>query len=229
MRYARNSAFASYDYAICIFRRHDEFRILVTSSKTLKTLKTPETFIPGGPMAQRLRVTQEPGTPERVDYLSRAEVAAIFCVAPSTVTRWADEGRLACVRTLGGHRRYVKESVVQLVRMLTMLTKEEEGVDTITLEIPKLYGDHHTSAVHQALAQLPGVSKVWVSAAQHKVQINFDLNLIEPAEIAAHLAKAGYPTREGMEANIPSPSHKDPAWAELGLRMTETYSVGAKA
>ena len=27
-------------------------------------------------------------------------------------------------------------------------------MDTITLEIPKLYGDHHTSAVHQALAQL---------------------------------------------------------------------------
>jgi len=177
-------------------------------------------------MGHRAHATLESVVPEPVTYLSRAEVAAIFRVAPSTVTRWADEGRLACVRTLGGHRRYVKESVVQLVRMLT---KEEEGVDTITLEIPKLYGDHHTSAVHQALAQLPGVGKVWASAAQHKVQINFDLNLIEPAEIAAHLAKAGYPTREGMEANIPSPTHKDPAWAELGLRMTETYSVGAKA
>ena len=113
MRYARNSALVSYEYAICIFRRRDEFRILVTRSKTLKTLKTPETFIPGGPLAHRVRVTPEPGTPEPVDYWLRAEGAAIFCVAPSTETRWAEEGRLACVRTLSGHRRYVKESVVQ--------------------------------------------------------------------------------------------------------------------
>jgi excisionase family DNA binding protein len=177
-------------------------------------------------MVQRVRSTPEQPTPVPVDYLSRAEVAALFCVAPSTVTRWADEGRIACVRTLGGHRRYVKESVVQLAHMLT---KEDEGVETITLEIPRLYGDHHTSAVHQALAQLPGVGKVWASAAQRKVQISFDPALTEPAEIAAHLAKAGYPTREGVEVSVASPTRKDPAWAELGLRMTETYSVGVKA
>ena len=71
------------------------------------------------------------------------------------------------------------------------------------------------------------MSKVWASAAQHKVQINFDLNLIEPAEIAAHLAKAGYPTARAWKQHR-LPTHKDPAWAESGLRMTETYSVAPR-
>ena len=51
----------------------------------------------------------------------------------------------------------------------------------------------------------------------------------DPAKIAAHLAKAGYPAREDGEAGVPSATRKDPAWAELGLRMTETYSAGVKA
>lgn len=38
--------------------------------------------------------------------LTPAEVAAMFRVAPKTVTRWAKAGKLGAVRTLGGHRRY---------------------------------------------------------------------------------------------------------------------------
>ncbi len=44
--------------------------------------------------------------------LTPAEVAALFRVDPKTVTRWAVAGRLASIRTLGGHRRY-RESEVQ--------------------------------------------------------------------------------------------------------------------
>jgi len=176
-------------------------------------------------MAHRIRAIREPAIRQPADYLSRAEVAVVFGVAPSTVTRWADEGRLVCVRTLGGHRRYDRESVGKLVRMLT---KEETGVETVTLEIPGLYGDHHTSTVRQALAQLAGIDSVWASAALHRVQITFDPTVIDRAEIAAHLAKAGYPVRDDTETGAPSAVHKDPAWAELGLRMTDTYA-GVKA
>ncbi len=38
--------------------------------------------------------------------LTPSEVAALFRVDPKTVTRWARAGRIACIRTLGGHRRY---------------------------------------------------------------------------------------------------------------------------
>lgn len=165
-------------------------------------------------------------TEEAPEYLARAEVAAIFQVAPSTVTRWAEEGKLICVRTLGGHRRYAKESVIQLAQMLR---KEEAGVETMRLEIPRLYGDHHTIAVRQALAQLAGVRQVWASAAQHEVQVSYDPALTGPAAIEAQLAKAGYPAHDGAEDGPVPAMHKDPAWAALGLRMTQTHATGAKA
>jgi excisionase family DNA binding protein len=44
-------------------------------------------------------------------YLTRSEVAAILGVSPTTVTRWAREGRLPCQRTLGGHHRFDREVV----------------------------------------------------------------------------------------------------------------------
>lgn len=34
------------------------------------------------------------------------EVAKVFRVDPKTVTRWAKQGRLPAIRTLGGHRRF---------------------------------------------------------------------------------------------------------------------------
>ncbi|MGH9165474.1 MAG: BldC family transcriptional regulator [Acidimicrobiales bacterium] len=38
--------------------------------------------------------------------LTPAEVAALFRVNPKTVTRWARAGKITCIRTLGGHRRF---------------------------------------------------------------------------------------------------------------------------
>lgn len=47
--------------------------------------------------------------------LTPAEVAAVFRVDPKTVTRWAKAGRLASIRTLGGHRRYSEAEVRALM------------------------------------------------------------------------------------------------------------------
>lgn len=52
-------------------------------------------------------MTAHDGTaPELGSLLYLGEVAEKFRVAPGTVVRWADSGRLPCVRTPGGHRRY---------------------------------------------------------------------------------------------------------------------------
>ena len=53
-------------------------------------------------------MTDAPAPP---DLLTPAEVATIFGVAPKTVTRWAQAGKLAAYRTLGGHRRYLRADV----------------------------------------------------------------------------------------------------------------------
>ena len=52
--------------------------------------------------------------------MTPAEVAALFRVDPKTVTRWAVAGKLAAVRTLGGHRRYRASEVVHLLNIGTV-------------------------------------------------------------------------------------------------------------
>jgi len=52
--------------------------------------------------------------------LTPAEVAALFRVNPKTVTRWARAGKITCIRTLGGHRRFraseIRRSLEQMER-----------------------------------------------------------------------------------------------------------------
>jgi excisionase family DNA binding protein len=54
-------------------------------------------------------------TPDTPSYLKTAEVAAILHVSPKTVSRWAKEGKLPFLKTLGGHRRYPAAEIGQLV------------------------------------------------------------------------------------------------------------------
>jgi excisionase family DNA binding protein len=44
--------------------------------------------------------------PTQPIYLRTAQVAQLLQVSPKTVSRWAQEGMLPYLRTLGGHRRY---------------------------------------------------------------------------------------------------------------------------
>ena len=47
--------------------------------------------------------------------LTPSEVAALFRVDPKTVTRWAAAGRIASLRTPGGHRRFLETEVRRLL------------------------------------------------------------------------------------------------------------------
>jgi excisionase family DNA binding protein len=47
-------------------------------------------------------------------YLYAIEVAALFHVGSKTVARWAAEGKLPSMRTLGGHRRYPRAEIEAL-------------------------------------------------------------------------------------------------------------------
>ena len=56
------------------------------------------------------------GDDDAAELLTPAEVARMFHVDPKTVTRWAQAGKLSYMRTLGGHRRYRRDEVVDLLR-----------------------------------------------------------------------------------------------------------------
>jgi excisionase family DNA binding protein len=100
--------------------------------------------------------------------LTRTEVAEIFQVSPSTVTRWAEEGKLPSVKTLGGHRRYEAKAVMELSQHLE---KKETNMENALLNVPAMYADHHVIAVRNILTAMPGVADVWASSAWRQVQV----------------------------------------------------------
>ncbi len=54
---------------------------------------------------------------KRVDgYLTTGEAARLLGVSPKTVSRWADQGRIVHLVTIGGHRRFAR-SVIEQTRV----------------------------------------------------------------------------------------------------------------
>jgi len=57
----------------------------------------------------------DPTNPDPARLLSRAEVARLFGVSVSTVSRWARRGLLKAVRTPGGHYRFRSDEMRRAV------------------------------------------------------------------------------------------------------------------
>lgn len=64
-------------------------------------------------------------------YLSPSEVARELHVSPKTIARWADQGLVPCIVTLGGHRRFRRKDVAEIARRMhrdstvTVVNREE--------------------------------------------------------------------------------------------------------
>ncbi|HEX5691902.1 MAG TPA: helix-turn-helix domain-containing protein [Roseiflexaceae bacterium] len=61
------------------------------------------------------RQPQPEHAPESGDWLSLQEASELLGVTTSTLRRWGDSGRVTMKRTLGGHRRFARESIARLV------------------------------------------------------------------------------------------------------------------
>lgn len=61
--------------------------------------------------------SQEPTKQDkpRRAYLTVSEVADLFHVSSKTVVRWANDGRLPYMATLGGHRRFPRGPIEAMV------------------------------------------------------------------------------------------------------------------
>jgi len=58
-------------------------------------------------------------------HLRTAEVADILHVSPKTVSRWAKEGKLPFLKTLGGHRRYPETAIRELAATLAQELEQD--------------------------------------------------------------------------------------------------------
>jgi excisionase family DNA binding protein len=56
--------------------------------------------------------------PDAESFLHTSQVADLLHVSPKTIARWAKDGRLPFLRTLGGHRRYPEQAIRQLAASL---------------------------------------------------------------------------------------------------------------
>lgn len=64
------------------------------------------------------RIEEERPAEDPAHLMTPGEVAAAFRVTPRTVTRWADAGHLTAIRTLGGHRRYLRSQIMTALENL---------------------------------------------------------------------------------------------------------------
>lgn len=53
------------------------------------------------------------------DYLTPAQVGRVLHVSPKTISRWAAQGLLPCLVTLGGHRRFRRDHVDAIARRMS--------------------------------------------------------------------------------------------------------------
>ena len=49
-------------------------------------------------------------------YMTTGEVAEALGISPKTVARWANEGKLPHLTTLGGHRRFPRAEIERLAQ-----------------------------------------------------------------------------------------------------------------
>ena len=54
-------------------------------------------------------------------YIRTAEAAKMLRVSPKTVSRWAKQGKLPHVVTLGGHRRFPADAIQRLATKLEVV------------------------------------------------------------------------------------------------------------
>ncbi len=65
-------------------------------------------------------------------------------------------------------------------------------METLTLDVPAMYGDHHVTEVRRILLELPGVKDVYASSCFQVVEVTFDPEQTDAEVIKARLDEAGY-------------------------------------
>lgn len=65
-------------------------------------------------------------------------------------------------------------------------------METCTLDLPTMYGDHHVIEVRRILLEMPGIKEVYASSSFQIVEITYDPPLIDAQAIIERLTEAGY-------------------------------------
>ena len=93
----------------------------------------------------------------------------------------------------------------------------------LTLELPAMYGDHHVVEVRRILLDLDGIEEVYASSGFRAVEITYNPNKLNKADIEVKLDEAGYvgelliPQETGVAVNEGNGAQ------DIFYRHTEAY------
>ncbi len=88
-------------------------------------------------------------------------------------------------------------------------------MERLVMNIPALYGDHHTSAIRKLLEPMEGVAEVFASPASRRLVIKYYPTVVTEEEIVSKL------NGEGYVADAPEPAFAAP----LGERVARHTAI----
>jgi MerR family transcriptional regulator, light-induced transcriptional regulator len=136
---------------------------------------------------------KEPGH----DLLSTRQAASLLGVGASSVKRWADEGLLPCVKTIGGHRRFLRSAVLAL-RQPGLVTTEGGSASSAAAWVERLVSEDVATIVDALDREWRRLGAWWLVAEELGEVIaelgrqweTGVLDVIQEHVASAHLARA---------------------------------------
>jgi copper chaperone CopZ len=65
-------------------------------------------------------------------------------------------------------------------------------MNTITYDVPSLFGDHHVTEIRNFLLAIPGVREVYASSSFQIVEVTYEPDTVNDLQIAMALDEKGY-------------------------------------
>lgn len=65
-------------------------------------------------------------------------------------------------------------------------------METTTINLNMMYGDHHVIEVRKLISSIPGVEEIYASSCFQIVEVTFDESKVDAGTIENELKKAGY-------------------------------------
>jgi copper chaperone CopZ len=98
-------------------------------------------------------------------------------------------------------------------------------METVTIDLPAMYGDHHVIEVRRILLEMPGVEDVYASSAFLAAEITFDPAQVSEEAIRARLEEAGYlgDLLVPLEAGVPAAGRNGGNGDKVFFRHSAAY------
>ncbi len=98
-------------------------------------------------------------------------------------------------------------------------------MNSLVLEAPAMYADHHVQEVRRILLEMPGVEDVNASSAFHAVEVSFDPERVGEDVIRKALTDSGYATELVVPAETGEPAFSVGGNSEIFYRHSASVEA----